>query len=127
MHMDSFVLDLRYALRSLRKAPGFAAIAVVVLALGIGANTVLFSVISYALLRPVPFPDPDRLVILNQTSPSFANSSCSWPNYLDWKADVGALFTRFGAEREDSFNLIGEGGDPERVLGRMATADLLPM
>jgi putative ABC transport system permease protein len=127
MHMDSFALDLRYALRSLRKAPGFAAIAVVALALGIGANTVLFSVISYALLRPVPYPDPDRLVILNQTSPSFANSSCSWPNYVDWKADAGALFTHFAAEREDSFNLIGEGGDPERVLGRMATADLLPM
>ncbi|MCA1826518.1 MAG: ABC transporter permease, partial [Myxococcales bacterium] len=125
--MDSFVLDLRYALRSMRKAPGFAVVAVLALALGIGANTVLFSVISYALFRPVPFPDPDRLVIVNQTSPSQANSSCSWLNYLDWKAESGKLFTYFGAERQESFNLTGDDGEPERVLGRMATADLLPL
>src|SRR5882724_4848478 len=80
--MDSFAQDLKYAVRSLRKAPGFTIVAALALALGIGANTVLFSVISFALLRPVPFPDPDRLVIINQTAPTFANSSCSWLNYV---------------------------------------------
>jgi len=124
--MESFVQDLKYGLRSLRKAPGFTAVAVLALALGIGANTVLFSVISFSLLRPVPFPDPDRLVIVNQTAPSFSNSSCAWLNYLDWKAQVAPLFTHFAAERRDSFNLTGAGGEPERVLGRMATSELLP-
>src|SRR5436190_4438587 len=123
---DGFVQDLKYALRSLRTAPGFTAVATVALALGIGANTVLFSVISFALLRPIPFPDADRLVIVNQTSPTFANSSCSWPNYVDWKAQVGRFFTHFGAERRDNLNLAGEGGEPERVLARMATSEILP-
>jgi putative ABC transport system permease protein len=124
--MDGFVQDLKYAVRSLRKAPGFTAVAVLALALGIGANTVLFSVISFSLLRPIPFPDPDRLVIINQTAPTFENSSCAWLNYVDWRAQAGGLFTRFAAERRDSFNLTGEGGEPERILGRMATAELLP-
>src|SRR5882724_1508310 len=87
--MDSLAQDLKYAVRSLRKAPGFTIVAALALALGIGANTVLFSVISFALLRPVPFPDPDRLVIINQTALTFANSSCSWLNYVDWKAQGG--------------------------------------
>ncbi|HTO99679.1 MAG TPA: ABC transporter permease [Myxococcales bacterium] len=125
--LDGFAQDLKYALRSLRKAPGFTAVAALALALGIGANTVLFSVISFSLLRPIPFPDPDRLLIVNQTSPTFANSSCAWLNYLDWRASAAKVFTHFAAERRDSFNLTGEGGEPERVLGRLATAELLPM
>jgi predicted permease len=127
--VDSFVQDVKYALRSLHKAPGFTAVAVLALALGIGANTVLFSVISFALLRPIPFADPDRLVIINQTAPTYANASCSWLNYVDWRAGVApqGLFTHFAAERRDSFNLTGDGGEPERVLGRMATSELLPL
>src|SRR5512140_943433 len=125
--MDSLALDLRYALRSMRKAPGFTAVAVLAVALGIGANTVLFSVISYSLLRPLPYPDADRLVILNQTSPQGSNSSDAWLNYLDWKAQSGGLFTHFGAERQESFNLTSATGDPERILARMATAEVLPM
>jgi putative ABC transport system permease protein len=125
--MDSIVLDLRYALRSMRKAPGFTAVAVLAVALGIGANTVLFSVISYSLLRPLPYPEPERLVILNQISPRGSDSSCAWLNYLDWKAQSGGLFTHFGAERQESVNLITAAGEPERILARMATADVLPM
>ncbi len=125
--MDSIVLDLRYALRSMRKAPGFTAVAVLAVALGIGANTVLFSVISYCLLRPLPYPEPDRLVILNQVSPKGSDSSCAWLNYLDWKAQSGGLFTHFGAERQESVNLITASGEPERILARMATAGVLPM
>ena len=124
--MESFVQDVRYGLRSLRKAPGFTVIAALALALGIGANTVLFSVISFSLLRPLPFPEPERIVIFNETAPNFPASSVAWLNYLDWKAQVGDLFTRFAAVRRDSFNLTSS-GEPERLLGRMATADLLPL
>lgn len=66
--MESFVQDVRYGLRSLRKAPGFTVIATLALALGIGANTVLFSVISFSLLRPLPFPEPARIVVFNETA-----------------------------------------------------------
>src|SRR3954469_16267422 len=124
--MESFVQDLKYGLRSLRKAPGFTAVAVLALALGIGANTVLFSVISFSLLRPVPFPDPDRLVIVNQTAPSFSNSSCARLNYLDWKAQVAPLFTHFAAQRRESFALPAAGGQPEPFLARIATSERLP-
>src|SRR3954466_3741222 len=124
--MDSFVLDLKYALRSLRRAPGFATVAVLALALGIGANTVLFSVISFALLRPVPFPDPDRVVVINQTSTTLPVISVAWLDYLDWKAQAGDLFTRLGAGRRESFNLTSS-GEPERVQGRMLTAAGLPL
>jgi putative ABC transport system permease protein len=124
--MESFVQDLRYGLRSLRKAPAFTAVAALALALGIGANTVLFSVISFSLLRPVPFPDADRIVIMNETSPSFPAASVAWLNYLDWKKQAGDLFSHFSAARRESFNITGE-GEPERVLGRMATAELLPL
>ncbi|MGZ6126297.1 MAG: ABC transporter permease, partial [Myxococcales bacterium] len=124
--MESFVQDIRYGIRSLRKAPGFTAVATLALALGIGANTVLFTVISFSLLRPLPFPEPDRLVVLNETAPNFPASSVAWLNYLDWKPEVGDLFIRFAATRRESFNLTGS-GEPERVLGRMATAELLPL
>jgi putative ABC transport system permease protein len=124
--MESFVQDIRYGVRSLRKAPAFTAVATLALALGIGANTVLFSVISFSLLRPLPYPEPDRIVVFNETAPNFPESSVAWLNYLDWKSQVGDLFTHFSAGRRDSFNLTGE-GEPERVLGRMATAELLPL
>ena len=124
--MESFVQDVRYGLRSLRKAPGFTLIAALALALGIGANTVLFSVISFSLLRPLPFPEPERIVIFNETAPNFPASSVAWLNYLDWRAQVRDLFTHFAAGRRESFNLTGS-GEPERVLGRMANAELLPL
>src|SRR4029077_8081158 len=89
--MESFVQDIRYGVRSLRKAPAFAAVAALALALGIGANTVLFSVISFSLLRPLPYPEPDRIVVFNETAPNFPESSVAWLNYLDWKSQVGDL------------------------------------
>jgi len=124
--MESLLQDVRYGLRSLRKAPGFTAVAALALALGIGANTVLFSVISFSLLRPLPFPEPDRIVVFNETAPNFPASSVAWLNYLDWRTQVGDLFTQFAAGRRESFNLTGE-SEPERVLGRMASAELLPL
>jgi len=124
--MESFVQDIRYGVRSLRKAPAFTAVAALALALGIGANTVLFSVISFSLLRPLPYPEPDRIAVFNETAPNFPESSVAWLNYLDWKPQVGDLFTHFAAGRRDSFNLTSD-GEPERVIGRMVTAELLPL
>ena len=124
--MDSFVQDVRYGIRSLRKAPAFTAIAALALALGIGANTVLFSVISFSLLRPLPFPEADRLLLISEHMPSFPEASVAWLNFADWKAQLPPdLFSHFAAVRRESFNLVGD-GEPERVLGRMASADLLP-
>src|SRR4051812_2208516 len=121
--MESFVQDIRYGIRSLRKAPVFTAIAALALALGMGANTVLFSVISYSLLRPLPFPDPDRIVLLTEHMPTFPNASVAWLNFVDWKAQLpDNLFSHLTASRRESFNLI-DGGEPERVLGRMVTSD----
>ena len=124
--MQSFALDLRYGIRSLRKAPAFTAVAVLALALGIGANTVLFSVISFALLRPLPYPDADRLVLLIEHMPTFPEASVAYLNFVDWKAQLPSrLFSGIAAVRRESFNLVGD-GEPERILGRMASADLLP-
>jgi len=114
--------DLRYALRQLRKSPGFTLIAVLTLALGIGANTAIFSVINAVLLRPLPYPDADRIVTLSESTPSQPEISVSWQNFLDWKAE-STVFESLSVGRRESFNLSGvEGRGPERVSGFVVTA-----
>ena len=114
--------DLRYALRQLRKSPGFTLIAVLTLALGIGANTAIFSVIYAVLLQPLPYPEADKLVILTETSTNQPQISVSYPNYLDWRRD-NTVFEHLAVSRRESFNLSGlEGRAPEQVQGGLVTA-----
>jgi predicted permease len=119
--MISFWQDVRYGLRILAKNPGFTAIAVLTLALGIGANTALFSVVNGVLLNPLPFPNPNELVAVYTKSPNFQESSISYPNFLDWQKDNHS-FASLSAFRTDDFNLTGA-GEPERVHIHMISAE----
>ncbi|MEY2508464.1 MAG: hypothetical protein QOH01_2793 [Verrucomicrobiota bacterium] len=114
--------DLRFALRQLRKSPGFTLIAVLTLALGIGANTAIFSVIYAVLLQPLPYPDGDRIVVLAETDSNQPQISVSYPDYVDWKQD-NKVFENLAVSRRESFNLSGvQGRTPEQVQGGLVTA-----
>jgi putative ABC transport system permease protein len=114
--------DLRYALRQLRKTPGFTFIAVLTVALGIGANTAIFSVIYAVLLQPLPYPNGDRIAILTETDSNQPQISVSYPNYLDWKRDQ-KVFDALAVARRESFNLSGlENRAPEQISGGLVTA-----
>jgi predicted permease len=119
--MNSFWQDVRYGLRVLSKNPGFTAIAILTLALGIGANTALFSVVNGVLLNPLPFANPDELVAVYTKSPTFQESSISYPNFLDWQKDNHS-FASLCAFRSDDFNMTGA-GEPERVHTHMISAE----
>ena len=115
--------DLRFALRQLRKSPGFTLIAVLTLALGIGANTAIFSVIYAVLLQPLPYPNADRIVILTETDSNQPQISVSYPDYVDWKRD-NTVFENLAVSRRESFNLSGlEGRAPEQISGGLVTAN----
>src|SRR4051812_30624569 len=120
--MTGLVQDTKLALRSLRRAPTYAVAGIAALALAIGANTALFSLIEATLLRPYPYPHPEQLLIVRETSKAFEDSSVSYPNYRDWRAQAGSAFSGFAAFRRDSINLTGA-GDPERLAMRMVGAD----
>jgi putative ABC transport system permease protein len=113
--------DLRFALRQLWKYPGFSAVAILTLALGIGACTAIFSVVNAVLLRPLDFPDAHRLVVLRETNlPQFPEFSVSPANFRDWQQQADA-FDGIYAVRNGSFNLTGD-GDPIRVIAARVTA-----
>ena len=123
--MDNLWQDIRYALRRLRKSPGFTFVAVLTLALGIGANTAIFSVVNAVLLQPLPFRDPGRLVLLSERTPAFPILSVSWQNYKDWR-DQSHSFEAVGAVRNTLMTLTSD-AEPERLPVQMASANLFSM
>ncbi len=123
--MRSLIQDLRYGLRMLAKSPGFTAIAIVTLALSIGANSAIFSVVNAALLRPLPYPDSDRLVTLWMTVHNPGPGPVCDPDYAEWRSQ-NKVFDEMAAFRADDKNLTGT-GTPERLLGANVTASLFPL
>jgi predicted permease len=113
--------DLRYGMRSLLKQPGFTAVLVLTLALGIGANVALFSVVNGVLLNPLPFPQPEQLVTLAQSKPNFEAGAIPYPNFRDMQRE-NRTFSSMAISRGFGFSLIGI-GEAERVSARLVSAD----
>src|SRR6476620_3591042 len=111
--MGTLLKDLRYGLRVLLKSPGFTTVAILTLALGIGANAAMFSIVNGVLLRGLPFPEPERLVKLYTSAPQLPRMSSSYPNFLDWAARARS-FEALSAMRSEDMNLTGS-GQPERL------------
>ena len=124
VHWDVLRQDLRYAARALRRTPGFAFTAVLVVALGVGANTAVFSVADFVFVRPLPYADAGRLVKLWQGNPA-GRSEVSPANYRDWKA-MASSFSGMGAYWIRAANLVGA-GDPRRLETVQATPEVLPL
>ncbi len=123
--LESLAQDIRFGLRTLRKSPGFTAVAILTLALGIGANTAIFSVVYGVLLAPLPYHDASRLVVLNETTPRVGNVSVSYPNFLDWRAQSRA-FSQMAYIAQVSFNLAGAGvSQPENIDGESVSPNFL--
>jgi putative ABC transport system permease protein len=114
--------DMRYAVRTLGKTPGFTAVVVLTLALGIGATTAIFSVLDGVLLRPFPYPDIDRIMILGETTRAGQAMSVAWPNFQDWR-DQNEVFEAFGVYRGMPLNLTG-GDQAERLSASLASSDV---
>ena len=125
--MDSLIKDIRYGFRTLRKRPGLSAIAIITLALGIGANTAIFSLVSAVLLRPLPFADPDQLVMIWEDAAfaGFPRNTPSAANYQDIKTQSHS-FTEVAAMDQRSFNLTGD-GEPQKVEARGVSANFFPL
>jgi len=127
--IETFTQDVRYGLRLLRKSPGFSAVAVLTLALGIGASTAVFSVVNAILLKPLPYTDPERIVMPELVSPPGVNLGSE---YFPWSQIQFRMLTRdahpfqtVGAFQSDSFNLTGS-GDPSFLDGFRASAEFFP-
>ena len=125
--MKNLSQDLRYAVRALRRSPAFTAVALATLALGIGANTAIFSVVNAVLLEPLPFPDSGRLVAFYQTLPArgVTTAGVSFPNYSDF-ASRSRSFEQLGAIRMHDYTLTGN-GEPSLVVGGTVTGNVFAM
>ncbi len=119
--LERLMQDLRYGIRVLAKSPGFAAVAILTLALGIGANTALFSVVNGVLFNPLPYPHPDELVWVAESKPNFATGSISFPNFRDWRKE-NHTFSYMAAYRPYSYNFTGM-GDAEQLRAMLITSD----
>ena len=122
--LETFWQDIRYGVRSLLKQPGFAAVAVLTLALGIGANSTIFSFVNGVLLRPLPYHEPERLVLLDETAPKRGVTSVgvSFPNFLDWR-EQNRVFEGVAAYIPAGYTLVGA-GEPEQLRGARVTSGL---
>ena len=123
--METLWQDLKYAVRSLGKNPGFTVIAVLTLALGIGANTAIFSFAYGILLRPLPYPEPERLVVVEDFQPGYGNAPASYPEFVDWR-EQKQIFEQLGASFHASAVLTGT-REPAEVQVIRASSNLLPM
>jgi putative ABC transport system permease protein len=120
--MSGFTQDVRYAFRTLLRAPGFAAVAIVTLALGIGATTIVYALVDGILLRPLPIEDPARVVLAREISPAGRQIGVAWPNFKDWQARAQS-FETLAAWRGRTANLTGV-ADPQRIYIREVTWNL---
>ena len=120
--MDTLFQDIRYAARTLLRRPGFAAVAALTLALGIGATTAIYSVVDAVLVQPLPWPDSDRLVAVNGTRDGVVERGVAYLDYRDWRAGT-RMFDALGVARGQSVNLTG-GDTPQRLFGTFANAAL---
>ncbi|PYK29469.1 MAG: hypothetical protein DME57_10200 [Verrucomicrobia bacterium] len=116
--MQTLLSDIRYAFRMMAKQPGFAVLAILAFALGIGANTAIFSVVNAVLLRPLPYPQPEQLINIRERTPTFPSGSVSYPNFLDWRAAQHS-FTDIALFHRESYNVSTPKGGiaPERIGG----------
>src|SRR5258706_14421982 len=117
---ESLLQDVQYGFRMLVKSPAFSVIAILTLALGIGDNTAMFSVVNGVLLNPLPFHDSHQLVSMFEEIPNFKNGSISYPNFKDWQK-MNRSFSAMAAYRAAGFNLSGS-GEPDHLQGEMISA-----
>ncbi len=122
--MDRLLNDIRYGVRTMLRSPGFTAVAVIALALGIGANTAIFSVVNALLLKPLPYKDADRLVLIWHSYPklNLDQASVSAPSYIEYR-DMTSSFEQVATATDWSVNLTGV-GEPERVQGARVSYNL---
>jgi putative ABC transport system permease protein len=120
--MNTLIQDTRYGTRMLLKSPGITFVVILALALGIGANTAIFSVVNAVLLRPLPYDQSDQLVFLNERNPAIDEMSISYPNFTDWR-NQNQVFQNIGVYNRSSYNLTGW-GDAERITTGQVSADL---
>src|SRR5213592_636138 len=125
--MESLLSDIRYAVRSLTKRPGFAAIAIITLALGIGANSAIFSVVNAVLLRPLPYVEAERLIVpWGSKGEMQYQTVVSYPDFVDWQAQTQTL--EYIAAYNSAGALLREGdSEPEAIGGASVSADLFPL
>src|SRR5260370_15698629 len=118
--MDTLLADLRYAMRTLRKSPGFATAAILTLALAVGSNTAVFSVVNGVLLRPLPFAEQDRLFMLAEQNRQGVFRPPSYPTFVDWRAQ-SAAFSRLAYFRGRGQRVAGPYGLPSPLSSALAT------
>jgi putative ABC transport system permease protein len=117
--------DLRYGIRALRKSPGYALAAIATLALGIGANSAIFSVVNAVLLKPLPYPDPDRLLFINESLPKAGYLNVSWPDFLDWRAQ-NQVFERLAVFQPNRLAFYGS-SEPRLIPVAYVSPDFFPL